>query len=417
MQSTEEPSFHWRTLLDGAARVEHPALRQPICLVVDDPMPGYNPAHFHSGFRLGPLRIPPDLIDRFADLVETTGIRGKFSVVPYPFGLGRVDQEVEGVSPLDLRHFLDVVRERLAPYLDISPEVLTHWNALDLGTGRLLPWWEHVWSRRQTRETLAPYLTLALEILGAVDLPASGMTSPWDFGAEVETDYAEALLDAQRAVNGRRLTWYFLHTDAMSRHVAPRVTVLRPALGEAVINVVACDREDFGAPLWRGDDPRPDALLTADGRGGRLAEVIRAGGPAVFHTHWQTIFGFGSNRGLDAIRLLAERLNTQFGDYTRWVRCQELAEYAAAAAAVTVTALPGGEAATNLAVSSPFTCREFTLSLDWNASAGAVQVNGASLRHVHDRAAIGEGTCLLEAGKLYLCWRLGGTQQITVRRA
>jgi len=140
VQSTEEPSFHWRTLLDGAARVEHPALRQPICLVVDDPMPGYNPAHFHSGFRLGPLRIPPDLIDRFADLVETTGIRGKFSVVPYPFGLGRVDQEVEGVSPLDLRHFLDVVRERLAPYLDISPEVLTHWNALDLGTGRLLPW-------------------------------------------------------------------------------------------------------------------------------------------------------------------------------------------------------------------------------------------------------------------------------------
>ena len=190
-------AFCWRSLPNGNARVEHPALRQPVSLIVDDPVPAYNPAHFHSGFRLGPLRIPPTLIDRFADLVEETGIRGKFSVIPYPFGLGRVDREVQGVSGAELRHFLDVVRERIAPNLDITPEVLTHWNALDLQTGRLLPYWEHVWSHDQTHDSLVPYLSLALEILNAVDLPCSGMTSPWNFGEAIEGVYAEALLSAQ----------------------------------------------------------------------------------------------------------------------------------------------------------------------------------------------------------------------------
>src|SRR4051794_33375391 len=67
------------------------------------PHPRLNPAYFHSGFRNGPLRVPPDLVDRFADLIETHGVRGKFSVIPCPFGLGRVDRDVEGVAAADLR--------------------------------------------------------------------------------------------------------------------------------------------------------------------------------------------------------------------------------------------------------------------------------------------------------------------------
>jgi len=104
-------------------------------------------------------------------------------------------------------YFLDVVRARIAPILDITPEVLTHWNAIDLATGGLLPFWEHVWSRAQDRRTLLPYLTLALEILNNVDLPCSGMTSPWDFGAGVE-DEQDGLLDAPWRGTG-------LHGDAL----------------------------------------------------------------------------------------------------------------------------------------------------------------------------------------------------------
>jgi hypothetical protein len=135
-----------------------------VSLIIDDPTPGYNPAYFHSGFLNGPMHVPPSLIDDVADMIEATGIRGKFSVIPMPFGLGRIDGQVEGVAPADVRHFLDVVRTRIAPYLDVTPEALTHWNAVDLATGSLLPLWEHVWSRQQTRETLHPYLSLALKL-------------------------------------------------------------------------------------------------------------------------------------------------------------------------------------------------------------------------------------------------------------
>ena len=128
--------------------------------------------------------------------------------------------------------------------------MLTHWNAVDLSSGCLLPYWEHVWSRDQNRASLLPYLSLALEILNGADLPCSGMTSPWDFGDGVENECAEALLGAQQRVNGRSLTWYFLQSDGESPHVPPRLSVLRPERREAVVSIVACDTYDFGRGVW-----------------------------------------------------------------------------------------------------------------------------------------------------------------------
>ena len=421
------PDFNWRSLLDGAAQVEHPALRQPVSLIVDDPAPGYNPAHFHSGFRRGPLRIPPTLIDQFADLIEATGIRGKFSVIPNPFGLGRVDREVQGIDAVELGHFLDVVRARIAPRMDITPEVLTHWNALDLGTGRLLPLWEHVWSRQQTRQSLAPYISLALEILNNVDLPCRGMTSPWDFGDGVEDHYADALLDAQRAINGQGLTWYFLHSDGVALHVPPRLALFRPEAAEAVISIVTCDSVDFGQALWWGDDPQPDLLLSADGHG-RLAEVIRAGGPAVWHTHWQTIFGHGTPRGLDAIRAVAERMEAHFGDRIGWIGCDALARYTATAAAVSLSPLgkpdgtseatgdmPGSQpASARWQTNAPFACRNFTLSLAHPRPVRGVRIDDVPLQRAASRASLAEGRYLHEQDRLVLCWSLEGTQRISI---
>ena len=419
--------FMWRSLLDGAARVEHPALRQPVSLIVDDPAPGYNPAHFHSGFRRGPLRIPPTLIDQFADLIEATGIRGKFSVIPNPFGLGQVDREVQGVDAAELDHFLRVVRTRIAPRMDITPEVLTHWNALDLATGRLLPLWEHVWSRQQTRESLIPYLSLALEILNNVDLPCAGMTSPWDFGDRVEDGYAAALLDAQRVVNGHSFTWYFLHSDGVARHVPPRLALFRPESAEAVVSIVTCDSVDFGQALWWGDDPQPDLLLSPDGQG-RLGEVIRAGGPAVWHTHWQTIFGHGTPRGLDAIRAITERIGKHFGEQVGWIGCDALARYTAAAAAVSLSPigrpanvpdprgglLGGPDSLDRLQTIAPFPCRDFTLSLEHRGPVSAVRIDDVPLQRAASRASLAEDCYLHEQDRLTICWPLQGTQRISV---
>ena len=58
---------------------------------------------------------------------------------------------------------------------------------------------------------MTPYIRYALEILNAVDLEATGITSPWDFGIEVEDEYQRAMRDAMRDANGRSQVWYFLH--------------------------------------------------------------------------------------------------------------------------------------------------------------------------------------------------------------
>lgn len=413
MITTETP-FHWRSLPESGVLVEHPLLRQPISLIVDDPTPGYNPAYFHSGFRNGPLHTSRELIDRFADLVEVTGIRGKFSVVPYPFGLGRVDRQIHGVSQADRAYFLDAVRARIAPWMDITPEALTHWNALDLATWQLLPFWEHVWSREQDRHALLPYLSLGLEILDNVDLPCSGVTSPWNFGDGVEEEYAEAILAAQRVVHGQPFSWYFLHSESRSAHVPPTLSICRPERGEAVVSIVVCDPYDFGIRLWAGGEADPDFLIDAAGQGGRLAEVLRAGGPAVFHTHWQTMFAQGSLRGIPALQEVVRRIGEHFGDRVTWIGCADLARYAAAAAGFGAERQVGDEGISTLETQAPFPCRHFTISLPVVQPPREVRLDGAPLARATTRAALDERCYLNEGDRLYLCWPLAGEQTFTI---
>ncbi len=415
--ATDNESFVWREMSDGAVRIENPLLRQPISFIIDDPTPGYNPAYFHSGFRFGPPTVPRELIDRFADLIETSGMRGKFSVIPCPFGMGRIDQKIDGISDADVRYFIDVVRERIAPYLDVTPEALTHWNALDLTTGQLLPYWEHVWSRMQDRTTLTPYLVRALEIMNAVGLPSAGVTSPWDFGDGVENEYAEAVLAAQKQVNGLSFSWYFLQMDYTSRHVPPQVTVLRPDAKEAVVGIVACDPYDFGREVWRGGEPNPDMLITVDGQGGRLAAVLAAGGPAAFHSHWQTMFSMGKESGLRDLAEVARRIEEHFGDKIAWTGCADLATYAAASAAVGVTMTDGVTAEGGFTTDAPFGVDHFTMSLPSTRPVRAVRIDGHPLTQSLNRRAMTEDSYLVADDRIYLCWKLAGRQKVAIELA
>lgn len=53
-----------------------------------------------------------------------------------PSCLGRLDESLKRV-PLDhLKAFLGVMRERIAPRFDITPEFLTHLKAYDLKIGQ-----------------------------------------------------------------------------------------------------------------------------------------------------------------------------------------------------------------------------------------------------------------------------------------
>src|SRR5579883_1995431 len=123
--------------------------RTPILVLLDDPTPCRNPAWYEFPDKGHVAEVPNAFTERFADVIERAGSAGKFSVVPCPGAQGRIDEVMPGIDPADLAGFVRIVRERIAPRWDVSPELMTHNKVLDLATMRPLPEREDVWGAHQ----------------------------------------------------------------------------------------------------------------------------------------------------------------------------------------------------------------------------------------------------------------------------
>ena len=126
-------------------------MKIPVSLIVDDPAPIISVYYEHAASRTTsdgrPLipTYPNEMLDRFCDIVEKHGIKGKYSVIPMPGNKGDIVNGLEGVSREDLDEWLDTVKARLLPYFSICPEMLTHHKAVDLATGGALSMNERDW--------------------------------------------------------------------------------------------------------------------------------------------------------------------------------------------------------------------------------------------------------------------------------
>jgi len=309
----------------------------PISLLVDDGAP-INMMFWHDTACDHPFLVPNSLVREFAGLCERFGVQGKFSVLPMPSGLGRIDGRLAHVPQRHLHTFLEIVRERIAPRFDISPEILTHFLAHRLAGG-----YHHLhedeWVARASVEEVTDYIALALRILASVGLPATGVTSPWSTGIQHEKQYAEAVGRAQWRVHRRRVTWYFLHVLGAGPGRAPWVSWRNPRTGQAVVSIPTTTDDAF----WRTQRPYAttlrasrvaaaagvDALLTADGKGGRIRELVNQSCPVLLLTHWQSLYSDGTCAGLWGLAKLLERLEKIFGAELAWTRCSRLAAQAA----------------------------------------------------------------------------------------
>lgn len=313
----------------------------PITLLVDDPAPLINVYWWHAAetqesesptLASGEVvarSIPVDFLRQFTEIISHRGIKGKFSVLPYPAGLGAITDGWAGCDQGELNAWLDLTRRSITPLMDITPEILTHAKALDLDSLSLLPDDERVWSQHQTASTMTPYISYALEILNAVDLEATGVTSPWDFGIEVEAEYQLAMRDAMRQVNGRSQTWYFLHQERKRTDFHSRVVYrmgdawqvsLCSQVGDMMFNTMNNTETDAGYVSSVADD-----YVNEDGRSGRLVELFDAGTPIVWHTHWQSLYSNGRATGLRALDEICRRVSALWGDQINWMKCSELA--------------------------------------------------------------------------------------------
>ncbi len=317
----------------------------PVTLIIDDPAPCINVFWWHVAERQKTDKptlksgepvvrdVPVTFAAELAEVLRRRGIKGKFTVLPYPAGLGSIAQGLPGYPRADVDRWLAIVRREIAPRMDITPEILTHAKAIDLATHKLLAENEREWSTHQNVATLTPYIAEALQILKTVGLPASGVTSPWDFGSKVEREYQQAIMRAQQQVNGRRRSWYFLH---QSGELSFQSKVVQRDRAGWLVSIVSQCPDVFWQTMETKDTSDKyvrsiaDQLLTEDGQRGRAAELFRAGTPIVMLAHWQSLFSNGRKTGLRVLDEVGRRVQTAWGNRAHWVTCSELAEQIAA---------------------------------------------------------------------------------------
>jgi hypothetical protein len=379
-------------------RFDWPRLRLPIFFIVDDPAPCLNLAHYEQYFEPHVRDVPNSFTAQWADVVEEFGVRGKFSVLPVPAGIGRIDRPLPDVKPADQEEFLRIIRERVCPLMDICIEFLTHFQAWDIKRERPVDYTEKTMGPHTNRGHLTEYFAYGLRILHDLGLEPTGATSPGASCREIEWAYQGAIRDAVREVRGLPIAWYFLHVDDRSPVVPPRIMSLDAEKGEACVTMVSAGNDASWQTQWEAPS-NLDMLITADGQAGRLVELYRNRSVIGFHTHWQSLFSEGRATGLQDLRVTLGRIREHLGEGVLWMKCSDLARYTAAQA-VARTTVSEADGAVQVRLTSTIACPDFTAHLAGDRDVRTVRAGREELRRLPDGAAT------LEPGS----WRKSGPE-------
>ena len=346
----------------AGVEVLNPRGRVPVSLIIDDSTCLVNLAHFcipqfaevfpdryRQEWRKLPREIPDDFVREFADWCGERGVKGKYSIVPYPACVGWVDREMPGWTRRQLEQSVTLVRERMLSNWDIHPEMVTHTWGIDVRTGRPYPdrsaanmenWG---FSVGKSTDFLTEYLAYALQILKNAGLPCEGVTTPGGFGNKVLDELSQATLRSCREIFDAEIPHYFRHLYTDDRSVAPRVEYAarldsdRPG---CVVSIVGATGDWFGG--WDGlVTPEAEKYITADLKGGRMIEVIDRGEPAIMVCHWPGIYCNGHKTGLAAFQSVVDRLERRYENLI-WMTLSEIARYWAAKELTAVTVVADG---------------------------------------------------------------------------
>ena len=363
---------------DAAVKVINPRARVPVSLIIDDStclvnlnrfaIPQFasawnNKRYFHD-WRKMPLEIPDDFVRKFGEWCGEHGVKGKYSIVPYPACVGRLDAEVPGWTRKQMKQSIDLVRNLMLPNWDIHPEMVTHTRVIDTKTGHPYPEigpeyienWR--WTDGKSAEQIAHYMRYALQILKNIDLPCEGITTPGGFGNRVLPELSQATLQAVRDVYGADIPHYFRHLyDRGDRSVAPRVEYasgLDTDDPKCCVSIIGCTGDWTGG--WdcssRG---QLDSFITPDLQAGRMVDVIERGEPANMVCHWTGIYFNGEEVGFRIFKEVVRRLHARF-DNLIWMKNSKLARYWAAKELTKISRRAG-----EIAFDAPYACSDFTL--------------------------------------------------------
>jgi hypothetical protein len=371
-----------------AAEIEilNPRGRVPVGLIIDDStclvnlnrfaMPQFNAAWggqnktYDRNWKSWPVEIPDSFVRKFGEWCNENGVKGKYSVVPYPACVGRLDREVPGWSRRDVDDSIKLVRELMMPNWDIHPEMVTHTRVIDLKTGQPYPDystkfmenWD--WSAGKSVDELAAYHSYALQILKNIELPCEGLTTPGGYGSRALPEVSQATLESVRDIFGAEIPHYFRHLYTDERSVAPRVEYASGLNGDdprCVVSIIGCTGDWTGG--WDNVEPDgADKFISADLQNGRMVDVITRGEPAMMVCHWTGIHWNGEEKGFQVFQEVVRRLHARFNNLI-WMKLSELARYWAAKELTQIT-----QSENKVSFQAPFACPAYTVSI---AKAGA----------------------------------------------
>ncbi len=408
--------------------VDQPLLRTPVSLIIDDSCPVINKAWFwieqrhqwrvrrgEQGAPLGwekhydklhvmPRLIPSDFAREFGEWCADEGIKGKFSFIPFPAGVGRVDRGFPEEFPKkELDRWIDTLQTLISPNFDITPEMITHTRVMDLKTGGLTDQWEQEEWSDPPPDLLTDYIATALEMLKRVGIRCTGVTSPGAFGAKQEREYARSVLEASRSVTNVPTPFYFLHVWTAR---LPEVSLLwvDTERGEAVGSVIACTDDWFGATGWDLSDP--DRFITEGMDGGRLVEVINAKRPAIMLGHFPCFYA-NDRIGLRTLQRVKKRLDAFDPDGTQiiWMKPSDIVRYEMAKelSQGTLEHVNGRQGA-RLIINSSFPTPSFTIGIDVRLK--AVVLEDRAAKQVWSLRSFQDGTFLVSGDRSYIAFPL-----------
>jgi hypothetical protein len=389
-------------------------------MILDDSCPVVNLSHFWIKLRHSrrtddmPVEIPVSFLRKFGEWCAEHGVKGKFSYVPMPGGLGTIDLGLPGFSRAKLAEWIKATKEIICPHWDLTPEMITHCKVVDLTDWSMTEEWEQgEWAERPIpREVLGPYIAAALRILRNIGIAAEGVTSPGAFGRKDLEAYGAATLWAQKEVNKNPTPFFFCEVyDSKDDPLPyPKLYSLDREKGECCAGIIGGTGDWFAG--WEGNNREaighPDQCITEDLQGGRVPELIAAGCPAIMVSHWPGFYFQGEEVGFNIFKTVVGRVN-QLPNIL-WMKNSEIPHYWIARAMVKIE-----ETARGCKISSAVPCARFTLRLS-GAQPGEWVVNRKPLREVAKPLMLEPGTWARDGEDMVLAFDLKAGQT-TIKRA
>lgn len=415
--------------------VVNPRGRVPLSFIIDDStllmnMPYFKipqfaevyPDRYQQDWRSLPRDIPDAFVRKFGEWCREQGVKGKYSIVPYPACVGWVDRFLPGWTKRELDESLALVRDFMTVDWDIHPEMVTHTWAIDTKTGRPYPertedYLENTgFSVGKSPEFLAEYIAYALQILKNAGLPCEGVTTPGGFGNRSREALSLGTLWAVRDVYGAEIPHYFRHLFTGDESVAPRVenaSGLDTDDPQCVVSIIGCTGDWFGG--WDGlGVGELDRLITEDLQGGRMPEVIDRGEPAIMVCHWPGIYYRGQEQGFTIFKEAVRRIHERNKDVI-WMKLSEIARYWAAKELTRIETRAG-----HLVFHGPYACKDFTVELNIPPThAPSVSVDGETITLTEQREPLQleSGTFLRDGATCRACFDLPQRKDVLLTSA